>query len=69
MREQAPALQNGWVFQPACVYYSSPVDAARDNFLDVRTHGFARVAVCVPRTRVADPVFNTAAHLEQLEAA
>ncbi|MGH7789573.1 MAG: NAD(+) synthase [Candidatus Binatia bacterium] len=45
------------------------MDALRDNFLDVRTHGFARVAVCVPRTRVADPVYNTDAHLEQLEAA
>ena len=38
------------------------------DFLDVRTHGFARVAVCVPAARVADPVFNAAAHLEQLEA-
>ena len=38
-------------------------------FLDVRSHGFARVAVCVPVTRVADPVFNAGAHLEQLEAA
>jgi NAD+ synthase (glutamine-hydrolysing) len=39
------------------------------DFLDVRTHGFARVAVCVPVTRVADPGFNAAAHLQQLEAA
>lgn len=39
------------------------------GFLDARTHGFARVAVCVPATRVADPPFNAAAHLEQLEAA
>jgi NAD+ synthase (glutamine-hydrolysing) len=39
------------------------------DFLDVRTHGFARVAVCVPVTRVADPGFNAGAHLEQLEAA
>ncbi|MBX3027273.1 NAD(+) synthase [bacterium] len=37
------------------------------DFLDVRTHGFARVAVCVPPVRVADPAFNAAAHLEQLE--
>jgi len=37
-------------------------------FLDVRTHGFARVAVCVPPVRVAEPAFNAAAHLEQLEA-
>ena len=39
------------------------------DFLDVRTHGFARVAVCVPTVRVAEPAFNAAAHLEQLEAA
>jgi NAD+ synthase (glutamine-hydrolysing) len=38
------------------------------TFLDVRTHGFARVAVCVPPVRVAEPSFNAAAHLEQLEA-
>ena len=41
------------------------MDAA---FLDVRTHGFARVAVCVPDTRVADPAFNAEAHLRQLKA-
>jgi NAD+ synthase (glutamine-hydrolysing) len=33
-----------------------------DDFLDIRTHGFARVAVCVPEVRVADPVFNAEAH-------
>ena len=37
-----------------------------DDFLDVRAHGFARVAVCVPETRVADPAFNAAAHLRIL---
>ncbi|RZL93401.1 MAG: NAD(+) synthase [Variovorax sp.] len=30
------------------------------EFLDPRTHGFVRVAVAVPRNRVADPVFNAA---------
>ena len=40
------------------------VDAA---FLDVRAHGFARVAVCVPTGRVADPAFNATAHLRVLE--
>ena len=40
--------------------------AVGDDFLDVRTHGFARVAVCVPETRVADPAFNAAAHLRVL---
>ena len=45
-----------------------PGDPDRD-FLDVRSHGFARVAVCVPPVRVAEPAFNAAAHLEQLEAA
>ncbi|HEY8518293.1 MAG TPA: NAD(+) synthase [Candidatus Binatia bacterium] len=45
-------------------------DAARSEsspFLDVRKHGFARVAVCVPRVRVADPAFNADAHLAELE--
>ncbi len=37
------------------------------EFLDVRRHGFARVAVCVPRGRVADPAANAAAHLALLE--
>jgi len=40
--------------------------AVGDDFLDVRAHGFARVAVCVPETRVADPAFNAAAHLRVL---
>ena len=39
------------------------------DFLDVRRHGYARVAVCVPEVRVADPAFNAAAHLTQLERA
>src|SRR6478735_10587716 len=30
------------------------------SFLNPYTHGFARVAVAVPRNRVADPVFNAA---------
>jgi NAD+ synthase (glutamine-hydrolysing) len=37
------------------------------DFLDVRSHGFARVAVCVPEVRVGDPGFNATAHLRQLE--
>jgi NAD+ synthase (glutamine-hydrolysing) len=37
-----------------------------DRFLDVRTHGFARVAVIVPEVRVADPAFNVEAHLRLL---
>jgi NAD+ synthase (glutamine-hydrolysing) len=40
-----------------------------DSFLDVRRHGFARVAVCVPEVRVADPVFNVEAHLRILAQA
>jgi len=35
-------------------------------FHDVRTHGFARVAVCVPEVRVGDPAFNADAHLRRL---
>ncbi len=37
------------------------------DFLDVRRHGFARVAVCVPEVRIADPAFNADAHLSVLE--
>jgi len=36
------------------------------DFLDVRQHGFVRVAVCVPQVRLADPSFNADAHLEML---
>jgi NAD+ synthase (glutamine-hydrolysing) len=42
-------------------------DAGVADFLDIREHGFARVAVCVPEVRVADPAFNAEAHLRQLE--
>src|SRR2546426_8717897 len=41
--------------------------AVSEDFLDVRTHGFARVAVCVPQVRVADPAFNADAHVTILE--
>src|SRR5258708_16037937 len=41
--------------------------AMGDDFLDVRIHGFARVAVAVPEVRVADPAFNAEAHLRLLE--
>src|SRR5512139_1887513 len=37
------------------------------EFLDIRQHGFARVGVCVPEVRVADPAFNAAAHVRMLE--
>src|SRR5919198_5184019 len=37
-----------------------------EDFLDVRRHGYTRVAVCVPETRVADPTFNVEAHLHVL---
>ncbi len=39
------------------------------DFLDVRGHGFARLAVCVPETRVGEPPFNARAHLDELESA
>lgn len=39
------------------------------RFLDVRQHGFARVAVCVPAMRVADPAWNADAHLRLLRQA
>jgi NAD+ synthase (glutamine-hydrolysing) len=40
-----------------------------EGFLDVRAHGFARVAVCVPAVRVADPEANRDAHLVRLREA
>ena len=40
-----------------------------DQFLDVRNHGFARLAIAVPRIRVGDPAANVSHHLEQIEAA
>ncbi len=45
---------------------------ARDRyseFLDVRQHGFVRVGVAVPESRVGDPGFNADAHLKMLESA
>ena len=43
--------------------------SALTDFLDVRAHGFVRVAVCVPEVRVADPTFNAEAHLRILTRA
>ena len=40
-----------------------------EDFLDVRTHGYVRVAVCVPEGRVADPAFNAEAHVRMLSHA
>jgi len=42
---------------------------SREAFFDPGTHGFARVAVAVPRIRVADPAFNAAATIELLREA
>jgi NAD+ synthase (glutamine-hydrolysing) len=42
------------------------IPAVSGDFLDVREHGFARVAVCVPEISVADPAFNAEAHLRAL---
>ncbi len=40
-----------------------------ETFMDVRSHGYVRVAVCVPDGRVADVAYNTAAHLDSLRQA
>ncbi|MBI5948647.1 MAG: NAD(+) synthase [Chloroflexi bacterium] len=40
-----------------------------EAFLDVRSHGYVRVAVCVPDGRVADVAYNTAAHIDVLRQA
>jgi NAD+ synthase (glutamine-hydrolysing) len=42
------------------------IRAVERSFLDVRGHGFARVAVIIPEGRVGDPAFNAAAHLRLL---
>lgn len=39
----------------------------RRQFLDARRHGFARVAVIVPRVHVADPAANAREHLVLIE--
>jgi NAD+ synthase (glutamine-hydrolysing) len=36
----------------------------RDPFQSIYSHGFVRAAVCIPRVRVADPVFNAQHTLE-----
>ena len=56
--------------EPLASYQPSPITsyyAGVADFHDVRAHGFARVAVCVPEVRVADPAFNATAHLRVLE--
>ena len=40
-----------------------------NNFLDIRTHGFVRMAVVVPRVLVGDPHENVKHHLDVLEPA
>lgn len=39
------------------------------SFLDIRNHGFARVAVCIPAVHLADPMGNAEAHLRVIEEA
>ena len=45
------------------------MELSPEQFLDVRSHGFVRLAIAVPRIRVGDPAANVAHHLEQIEAA
>ena len=45
------------------------MELSPEQFLDVRSHGFVRLAIAVPRVRVGDPAANVAHHLEQIEAA
>lgn len=40
-----------------------------DNFMNIYSHGIARVAVGVPRCRVADPGFNAGETIEMMQAA
>lgn len=41
----------------------------KERFLDVRTHGLRRVAVCVPRVFLADPMANAEEHAKWLNDA
>ena len=38
-------------------------DMAQRPFQSIYTHGYARVSVCVPKVKVADPSFNVERHL------
>jgi len=60
-RDERPA-QQGWASRGPEV----SCERVTSSFLDIRRHGFARVAVCVPEVRVADPAFNVDAHLTAL---
>ena len=42
---------------------------ARNDFFNLYTHGFARVAVATPLVRVADPAYNSAQTLELMRRA
>lgn len=39
----------------------------KQEFLDIRNHGFARVAVVIPRVHLSDPVKNLEKHLAELK--
>jgi len=45
------------------------VDPQTLDFFNPYRHGFARVAVAVPRMRVADPAFNAGETIEMLRQA
>ena len=45
------------------------MDAQALDFFNPYRHGFARVAVAVPRIRIADPAFNAAATIDMFEQA
>lgn len=44
-------------------------NARQSQFLDVREHGFVRVAVVIPAVHVGEPEENLAAHIEALQRA
>ncbi len=48
---------------------SAPDPIPLADFFNPRTHGFARVAVAVPRVKVADPAFNVAESIALLRQA
>lgn len=46
-----------------------PATSAEASFFNIHAHGFVRVAVSVPRCRVADPAFNASETIRLLEQA
>jgi NAD+ synthase (glutamine-hydrolysing) len=51
------------------LHHGDPVTIKDTDFLDIRRHGFVRVAVAIPTVHVADPDKNLGAHIQVLQQA